>query len=377
MKILLTTGIFVPEIGGPATYALKISKELTNLGHQVRVIAYSKEKKYNFDNTLPYSVIRIKKGNKLLNYYRYLREILKNISDFDLIYSFDYFSAGIPSLLATKIYGKKLIIRMGGDLIWERYLEKRDEGVTLADFYKNKFYKVNWLKFLIAKIVLKYADLLIFTTEFQAKLFIDHYKISDKKIRYIGNPMPGRIVKEFSKETGKTNRDIIWAGRMVAKNNLIRLVRVFCSLKLKQKNYQLILIGEGPLKTILQEIIKNKNCAEVIIKDTLPNSVLVKRIANSYAVVFPSYTDISPNLVLECLSVGIPFILTKEHGFDWLRHSVIEFDPKDDKDLESAIIKILDKSFYAEYKNSLSKINYIYSFKQVAEDTIKLFKEIL
>ena len=377
MKILLTTGIFAPEAGGPATYALKVSKKLTNLGHQVKVITYSKKKKYDFDDVLPYSVIRIKRGNKLLNYYRYLREILKNISGFDLIYSFDYFSAGIPSLLVAKIYGKKLVIRMGGDLIWERYLEKRNKGVTLVDFYKNKLYKINWLKFLIAKIVLKHADLLIFTTKFQAKLFIDHYKINDKKIRYINNPMPDKVIKEFSKETDRINKDIIWAGRMVAKNNLIRLIRVFCSLKLKQKNYRLILIGEGPLKKILQEIIKNKNCPEIIIKDTMANSTLVKRIANSYAVIFPSYTDISPNLVLECLSVRTPFILTKEHGFDWLKHSAIEFNPKDDKDLKSAIIKILDKDFYNEYKNNLSKINYTYSFRQATKDTIRLFKEIL
>ena len=377
MKILLTTGIFVPEAGGPATYALKFSKELTNLGHKVKVVSYSKEKEYNFDSSLPYSVARIKRGNKLLNYYRYLREVLKNIRDFDLVYSFDYFSAGIPSLLASKINGKKLVIRMGGDLLWERYLETRDEGVTLVDFYKNKLYKTSWLKFLIAKTVLRHADLLIFTTEFQARLFIDHYKISDKKIRYIGNPVPEKVSKELAEERESVNKDIIWAGRMVAKNNLIRLIKVFCDLKLKEKNHQLILIGEGPLKKTLQEIVKNKNCTGIIIKDTLPNSVLVKRIANSYAVVFPSYTDISPNLVLECLSVGTPFILTKEHGFNWLRHAAIEFDPKDDRDIESAIIKIFDKDFYNEYKNSLLKINYTYSFKQVVNDTIKLFKEIL
>ena len=43
-KILLATGIFPPDIGGPATYVENLAIELEKLGHKVRVVTYSSEK---------------------------------------------------------------------------------------------------------------------------------------------------------------------------------------------------------------------------------------------------------------------------------------------------------------------------------------------
>ena len=41
LKILIATGIYPPDIGGPATYAYNLSRELTRLGHEVNVLTYS------------------------------------------------------------------------------------------------------------------------------------------------------------------------------------------------------------------------------------------------------------------------------------------------------------------------------------------------
>ena len=41
IKILIATGIFPPDIGGPATYADKLCQHLPALGCQVSVVSYS------------------------------------------------------------------------------------------------------------------------------------------------------------------------------------------------------------------------------------------------------------------------------------------------------------------------------------------------
>ncbi|MGH7855709.1 MAG: glycosyltransferase, partial [Candidatus Binatia bacterium] len=38
MRVLITTGIFPPDIGGPATYVPKIAGALQEAGHQVSVV---------------------------------------------------------------------------------------------------------------------------------------------------------------------------------------------------------------------------------------------------------------------------------------------------------------------------------------------------
>lgn len=40
MKIVLATGIYPPDIGGPATYAYHLAKEFTDRQHQVTVVTY-------------------------------------------------------------------------------------------------------------------------------------------------------------------------------------------------------------------------------------------------------------------------------------------------------------------------------------------------
>ena len=39
MKVLITVGIFPPDIGGPATYVPRIASALTKWGHLVTVVA--------------------------------------------------------------------------------------------------------------------------------------------------------------------------------------------------------------------------------------------------------------------------------------------------------------------------------------------------
>jgi hypothetical protein len=46
MKILLATGIYPPEIGGPATYAKLLSDELPKRGIEVDVLPFREVRKY-------------------------------------------------------------------------------------------------------------------------------------------------------------------------------------------------------------------------------------------------------------------------------------------------------------------------------------------
>ncbi len=44
MKVLVSTPIFPPEIGGPATYTVEVSRRLQERGHKIRIVAFTDEK---------------------------------------------------------------------------------------------------------------------------------------------------------------------------------------------------------------------------------------------------------------------------------------------------------------------------------------------
>ena len=369
MKILITTGIFVPEIGGPATYVKNLSQALIKAGHLVSVITYSDQHHYDFDEDLGYKIIRIKRTNKIANYWRFFKAVKKQINKFDIIYCFDHFSAAIPSILAVNKI-KKIAIRIGGDFIWERYLRIFKKGVTLKDYYQQKLYHKDLIRFHLIKWVFRKADLLIFTTKFQKEIFNNPYNLEDKKIKYIGNPI---IFQE--KDYQQRNKEILFAGRIIEKNNIRRLIQSFAELK--SEEFKLVLIGEGEIKEELRGLVSDNNWLNIIFENKLSQKDLRKRISQSYALAFPSYTDISPNGVLECLSTNTPFILTKEHGFDWLKGKIIEFNPLNNEEIKQALKQILDSSFYTKYQDKIKNLNYNYTLEKVSENTVKLFKELI
>ncbi len=357
MKILIATGIYIPEIGGPATYIPNLVKELTKLGHKVKIVTYSDIFKYEGDD----DVIRVKRGNKLLNYFNYYKTLKKEVKGYDVIYSFDHFSAGIPSVLISKKYNIPLYIRVGGDFIWERYLDRTKDLVTLKDFYnKNIHQKEENLRFKIIKWVFKNTKGIIFTTKFQQDIFKQYYGLNNDKLYIVNNPI--NIAKEEKKES---NKEIIFAGRFINKNNVINLIKAFN--KLNNKEFKLILIGEGYLE---KEIKTSDN---VIIQSRLSREELKQRISKAYLVVFPSLTDISPNTMLECLSVNTPLISSTEIGFDWIKDKIRLFNPLDIDSIFKEINKLLNKEEYNNYLEIIKNIDYTYTYNQASKDTIKIF----
>jgi len=370
-KILIATGIYPPEIGGPAGYAKNLAEKFAEKNINVCVITYSDDKFYEIDEDLPYKLIRIKRINKISNYFRYFFALLKNIKNFDIVYAFDYVSAGIPSVLACKIFQKKFVIRSGGDFIWESYLDKYKKGVKLKDFYELKLHRKFLLKFFISKIVLNLCDAIIFTTKFQEKIFEKPYNINPKKVFYISNPI---IINDSIQIKENKNNNILFAGRIIEKGNVLNLIKAFSSLN--QDGFNLVIIGDGYQKKYLEVYVKNNNIKNIIFENGILNKDLRQTISDSYAMIFPSYTDISPNTVLDCISTKTPFILTEEHGFDWFKNDVLEFDPSSINSIKNAIEKIMNEDFYNQAKNIVEGINYKYSYDDVLNNTLEIFKKI-
>jgi hypothetical protein len=72
MRILIATGIFKPELGGPATYSAELGKRLHSAGHRVSLVTYSKKPQYDLDEGFHFPIIRVVwYPNKLRTYLTY------------------------------------------------------------------------------------------------------------------------------------------------------------------------------------------------------------------------------------------------------------------------------------------------------------------
>ncbi len=370
MKILIATGIYPPDIGGPATYAYNLSRELRKLDCDIKIISYSSQKNSNQED-----IIFINKNkNIFLRYFYFFRQVNKLASWADMIYTLDLMSAGFPAVLAAILKRKKVIFRTGGDFLWEKAYQKGWTELPLSEYYKDKKNFLEKLLIFFCRQLLGRINFVIFSTEFQAKIYKEYYKLPQEKIKIIANA--SLEVNNFLPDY-QYRDSFIFAGRLIKLKNLNRLIKAFS--KIKDGNIKLIIFGQGPEKENLLTLIKNLSLEKrVEIKDKIEQEKLINIIGGCKFFILPSVTEISPNLALECLSLRKPIILTKETGLaDELINKLVKINPMSEEDIKNKIEYLMKEDNLSEYKNVLDKlIIKPREWRQIAEEHLNIFKTL-
>ena len=359
MKILIATPIFPPEIGGPALYSQKLAEEFLSRGLEVGVITYGKSGVFRW---WPSGV------RQLIYFFKLFRQAKNS----DAIFAFDSLGAGLPAVLAGKILRKKVVIRLGGDFLWEKFVETGKEMVTLSEFYEQKKYKEFPLLHRLIIFTLR-NSIVAFTTEFQKNLFVEHYNLDPQRTLVISNT--------FDKKKGETidyrdnSRIILWAGRFLKLKNLDFLLKVFKRLLAYDKNLILEMAGEGPeLEKLKVESRKLKVNNKVLFLGNLDQSEISEKIRESYFCILPSLSEVSPNFALRCLSLSKPIILTEETGIKEQFPGLFYADPQKEDSFFAAALRLLDANTYDNYQKFISDIRYQKTWKNLAEEYLQLLK---
>lgn len=332
MKILIATGIYPPDIGGPAIYAKKLNEEFNKAGHETSLLCYNKEKK------MPTGI------RHLWFFFR----VLKGLPHCDLVLALDTFSVGLPAILAAKILKKKCFLRVGGDFLWESYVEEKQTPVTLSAFYNN-FPKLNFklnLIYILSKYILKNSQAVIFNSDWLRKIFIGHYKLEESRCLVVENYFGEKIIS-----SGFKKKNYLWTGRDIYLKNLNILKQAFTEAK-----------------KITPEIILD-------LYTNLKQEELLEKIQDCYAVILPSLSDVAPNFIIDAFRLGKPFIMTKESGYYELFKDVGLFaNPLDIEDLKNKILFLAREDNYFEYQNKVNNFRIERGWPLVAQEFLKIFQ---
>ena len=362
MKILLSTPIYPPEIGGPAQYVQRLKRGLNEERISADVFSYNDLK------GLPQPI----------RFLFYFLKIALRAGSYDIIYAFNIISCGIPCYFASKVLNKKLVMRIGGDFLWERAVEsgKTNNGIT-SYYDQNKNFKEKiWIN--IIKVVLRSVDLLIFTTDFQRKIYIFNYKLDNSKTTVVANPFPE--VSASESKTLSIKKQFLYAGRFIKLKNLANLIDVFSEfIKQNGKEFTLKLVGEGPEKNNLEAKINALGMENrIFIEKSLSHEKLMREIKESYLCVLPSLSEISPNFALECIKLKKPLVITRETGiYELFGGNVLFFDPGSKQELKEGFIYLSDAKNYSNYLERMGKIDTSYSWPEVLQRHISLLKNLL
>jgi glycosyltransferase involved in cell wall biosynthesis len=327
-KILIVTPLIPPESGGPAYYSVALQAELTKLGHEVSLIAFHEVRKY------PRGI------RHLLFLYKALFASLH----VDTLIILDTVSVALPAVLAGWVLGKHTIIRTGGDFVWEHFVERTGEKVLLSEFYtapRALDRTERLLVWLQKHIIFPLTTTIVFSSTYQRDVWAQPYAIPPRKTAIIENSYPE---KNF---TAKGGEIFLCAWRPTGFKNIDTLEKAYALAKEKHPAIQL-----------------------QICKD-IPREELQARMRHARALVVPSLSEVSPNMAMEALAMGLPVILTKDCGTkDRFNDAVSWIDPKDPQSIADTLCAFMDKKTYQDAKHRAEEFSFTRTYTDVAHDFI-------
>ena len=350
MKVTLATGIFYPDVGGPAIHVRKIAEALVASGAMVQVVTYGNSLEAD---SFPFLVHRVSRHYpKVLRGLIYWWRVLQSALGGDIVYAFDLTAAGLPAFIVAKILRQKFVIRIGGDPIWERVVEHGLRFVSLRDYYAGRLYLEDRPGlFRLIKFILRHTDRVVLYNQMFKDFYIQYYAVAESKIIIIPNPI---FFREQADSLLPLDPVILFAGRFVAYKNLPLVLRVFDSVREKLGRGRLILIGHGPDRADLERQIAGlKSSARIQLLTSLPQEKLFELIRESAIAIGPALSEFNPNFILEALSFGKPVLLSRGHGLTISLPDAFVFNPQSEAELAQKLENLLQPEIY---KNAVSLI---------------------
>ena len=376
MRIVIATGIFEPESGGPATYTPKLATRLIEAGHEVTVITYSDQARFDFDTKYSFKLVRVVRGNRLFNRVKFLAAVMQYARACDLIYTLDWFAAGVPVLIAARLRRIKYIVRVGGDYLWEqKYLDKGEDPVPLSDFYEQGIYARAAYRpfFLTIKAVLTNAAHVVFNSDIQRDLYVRFYGIAPARTSTIYNPLSRKGIDV--RRDGETHELLFW-GRLERMNNIDSLIRAFARAHLPD-DYTLAIIGNGVQREYLSQIIAELNIGDrVTMSPRMRQHEAWERVKNARAFILPTWTAISPNQVCEALAIGLPTLVTQDNYLSFRDQLPDMIDPRSIDDIAAKLEMLADDAKYEEFKKRCAAVTFDTSWEDVTAQHLALFESI-
>ena len=302
MRVLVTVGIFPPDIGGPATFVPKIAKYFQDeLNYEIEILTLSDNKNSNINDD--FSVKRIDRNLPII--YRWLKTIFtiyKLGKNKDLIF---VNGLGTETTIANIFLKKKIIRKIVGDPVWERAYSKAKISESFDEFQvKNYGFSISLQK-KVRSFSIKKSDIVV-TPSKHLKNFILNLGFKNK-IEIINN---GVFIPEENTNIFTNDQiNITIVSRLVSHKNIKKIIRAISDLN--DPLIYLNIIGDGPELNQLQKIsLESNNKDNIIFHGKLNRDDINHIFLKSDIYIQASNYEGLPHSLLEAMSYGIPVLCT-------------------------------------------------------------------
>jgi glycosyltransferase involved in cell wall biosynthesis len=308
MKVLVVSGIWPPDVGGPASHAPDVARFLQSHGHQVEVVVTAAAE----PAAEPFSVrwasrsrpIGIRHVDSLLMIWRHARAA-------DVVYSTGMFGR---SGIAAAVARRPLVLKLTGDPAFERL---RARGAVAGDVESFQDGGGGLTGFALRRLrdrVLRRAAH-VFTPSGYLRDLVIGWGIAADRVSVMPNPAPFSAPSEprdaLRRRYSFGGPTLAFAGRLTAQKALDVMVAALADCP----GVSLVVAGDGGERDALVADVAARGMTDrVRVLGALPREEVLDLFAAADASILSSSWENFPHSVVESLAVGTPVIATRAGG---------------------------------------------------------------
>jgi len=388
MKLLFINYEYPPLGGGGGNANAAIARELASMGNEVHVIT-SHFKGLKRRETSPgltiHRIPTLRKYQEKCRVHEMLAFLFMSLPYAlwrayrfkpDVCIAFFTLPSGPAAWLLKKIFGIPYIVSLrGGDVpgfmgkdLWfyhrvaEPFIKRlwRDAKAVVANSEGLKTLALETEEKLDIMTIPNGVDLSYFNKEISDNLPLDPQ--AEKKTEH------PKLVR------------LMTAGRLTTQKGIDTLLFALWRLKGNiHKNFQLWIVGDGPLRGVLEEMVKDLQLENHVLFQGWCNKLTLKEYYDSADIfVLPSIDEGMPNVLLEAMAMGLPLVATKISGSEELvteGKNGFLVPPKDPEKMAEALGALIENdAARAQMAIESRKKADQFGWKEVAESYNELVK---
>jgi glycosyltransferase involved in cell wall biosynthesis len=329
-RFLIVTPLVPPEPGGPSYYSVALQAALERAGHRTLLLAFREVRRYPTG----------------IRHAIFFYKVFRAVRDVDTLIILDTVSVALPAVLAGWLRRKTTVIRTGGDFVWEHYIERTNEKVRLSEFYSKERSLSSKERILVSlqkHVVLRLVDTIVFSTAWQRDIWGKPYGIPLTKTAVIENSYPPH------QDPVPGGTDFICAWRPTGFKNIDTLETAYERARKRCPDIKL-------------DLLKNS-----------PREQLHAHMRNARALIVPSLSEVSPNMVMEALSMGLPALVTTDCGTkDRFGDAVTWIDPTDPDAIAASMCALSEDVGYEKARQAARAYIFSRGYDVLAREFIAL-----
>lgn len=307
MRVLIVSGIWPPDVGGPASHAPDVAGFLSGRGHDVEVITTAERAPAREEYPVRWVSRSLPVGVRHLRGAALVRSRARRA---DVVYTTGMFGRSSAGALAAR---RPYVVKLTADPAFER---SRRRGLVEGDVDQFQGGGGGPLGFALRRardFELRRAAHVYCPSAYLRKLVLG-WGIPSDRVSVLPNPVPALPAlperEQLRRELGLNGATLAFAGRLTAQKSLTRALDAVAAAD----GVQLVIAGDGPDRAALERHAADVGVAErVTFLGAQPRQRVVELFRAADASILSSSWENFPHTVVEALAVGTP-VLAMEAG---------------------------------------------------------------